>query len=460
MLNTHNIVLDIKRFSKNRVVLVAGDTGNRFVIAFTDDGSPITFTDSTPPTLKAVVAFKRSDCKTILQDSSVDGNGVSFTSYAPLEVTVDVFSSSFTAGTNSCEVQIYSTATTDFDTLVTSAKFEFFARSATVDEESTQGSKEFPVLQAMIDLVKNMTVAASTLATGSSATATLSVVGGAYKLSLGVPAGADGADGTDGMDGMDGTDGTDGQEVTLRKTDTHIQWQLGSGEWQNLVALSDITPDVSGFVPTTRKVNNKPLSSDITLNATDVGADATGTASSAVSTHDESSDAHSTLMAGKANLVNLGTDGDNSWNSSPLLNNAIGVGTLYTMTDCDEFKPLILATETASGGIVQYAFDGECCGIFMRDGGFISGSTISWGDWLDVATGYTVSSHNTSSTAHSTLMASKVPKSGTTMTGALNARTLGRGQSYGANEFVPKSYVDAAIAAALSSSGESSSGKT
>lgn len=425
--------LDLKRPSTfRRASLIEGDTLNRFIVSVNDNGVSVDLTG-----YDVLAVFERADHRTCYQDAdtgvTAEGN----------TVTIDLFGSSYTAGLNRCQLQLYYG-----DDLITTVAFTFEAIKPIMTETAIEGSAEYPALVRLINLLDNMTATATTLAAGSEATVDLSTVEGAFLLALGLPK------------GVDGTDGADGQEITLRKTDTHIQWQLGSGEWQNLVALSDITPDVSGFVPTTRKVNNKPLSSDITLNATDVGADATGTASSAVSTHDESSDAHSTLMAGKANLVNLGTDGDNSWNSSPLLNNAIGVGTLYTMTDCDEFKPLILATETASGGIVQYAFDGECCGIFMRDGGFISGSTISWGDWLDVATGYTVSSHNTSSTAHSTLMASKVPKSGTTMTGALNARTLGRGQSYGANEFVPKSYVDAAIAAALSSSGGSSSGKT
>lgn len=53
------------------------------------------------------------------------------------------------------------------------------------------------------------------------------------------------------------------------------------------------------YVPTTRKVNNKALSGDITLSASDVGADTSGTASGAVSTHNSDSGAHSTLLSGK-----------------------------------------------------------------------------------------------------------------------------------------------------------------
>lgn len=56
-----------------------------------------------------------------------------------------------------------------------------------------------------------------------------------------------------------------------------------------------VTASQIGAVPTTRKVNNKSLSSNITLSASDVGADASGTASSAVSGHNTSTDAHSDI---------------------------------------------------------------------------------------------------------------------------------------------------------------------
>ncbi len=53
--------------------------------------------------------------------------------------------------------------------------------------------------------------------------------------------GIDGVNGTDGADGKDGESGADGRSVEIKKTDSHIQWRYEGGEWQNLVALSDIT---------------------------------------------------------------------------------------------------------------------------------------------------------------------------------------------------------------------------
>ena len=57
--------------------------------------------------------------------------------------------------------------------------------------------------------------------------------------------GADGTDGKDGADGQDGADGrengADGKTVEVRKTDSAVQWRYEGEEWQDLVALSDIT---------------------------------------------------------------------------------------------------------------------------------------------------------------------------------------------------------------------------
>ena len=53
--------------------------------------------------------------------------------------------------------------------------------------------------------------------------------------------GIDGADGIDGKDGTDGKDGIDGKNIEVQKTDLYIQWRCEGGEWQNLVALTDIS---------------------------------------------------------------------------------------------------------------------------------------------------------------------------------------------------------------------------
>ena len=59
------------------------------------------------------------------------------------------------------------------------------------------------------------------------------------------------------------------------------------------------------YVPLTRTVNNKALSGNISLNASDVGADASGTASTAVSNHNSSSTAHSAQFGNKQDKITV-----------------------------------------------------------------------------------------------------------------------------------------------------------
>jgi hypothetical protein len=66
------------------------------------------------------------------------------------------------------------------------------------------------------------------------------------------------------------------------------------------------------------------------LNADDVGADADGTAASAVAAHDLSASAHSTLFAGKAKYVDLGTDvTTDDFLASNIFDTATDAATIY-----------------------------------------------------------------------------------------------------------------------------------
>ena len=53
--------------------------------------------------------------------------------------------------------------------------------------------------------------------------------------------GINGAPGKDGSDGKDGKDGIDGKSIEVQRAETHIQWRYEGDEWQNLVAIADIT---------------------------------------------------------------------------------------------------------------------------------------------------------------------------------------------------------------------------
>ncbi len=53
--------------------------------------------------------------------------------------------------------------------------------------------------------------------------------------------GKDGIDGANGKDGINGTDGMNAKSIEVRRAETHIQWRYEGDEWQNLVAIADIT---------------------------------------------------------------------------------------------------------------------------------------------------------------------------------------------------------------------------
>ena len=53
--------------------------------------------------------------------------------------------------------------------------------------------------------------------------------------------GTNGKDGVDGKDGINGTDGINAKNIEVQRAESYIQWRYEGDEWQNLVAISDIT---------------------------------------------------------------------------------------------------------------------------------------------------------------------------------------------------------------------------
>ena len=53
--------------------------------------------------------------------------------------------------------------------------------------------------------------------------------------------GTNGKDGADGKDGKDGINGVNGKSIEVQRTTEYIQWRYEGDEWQNLVAIADIT---------------------------------------------------------------------------------------------------------------------------------------------------------------------------------------------------------------------------
>ena len=53
--------------------------------------------------------------------------------------------------------------------------------------------------------------------------------------------GKDGINGVDGKDGINGTDGINAKNIEVQRAESYIQWRYEGDEWQNLVAIADIT---------------------------------------------------------------------------------------------------------------------------------------------------------------------------------------------------------------------------
>ena len=53
--------------------------------------------------------------------------------------------------------------------------------------------------------------------------------------------GKNGTNGVNGNDGINGVNGKDGKNIEIQKDDLYIRWRYAGGEWQNLVALADIS---------------------------------------------------------------------------------------------------------------------------------------------------------------------------------------------------------------------------
>lgn len=79
--------------------------------------------------------------------------------------------------------------------------------------------------------------------------------------------------------------------------------------------IDEINTALNDKVPVTRTVNNKALSSDITLSAADVGADASGSAANQITSHNISTASHNdirALITGLNNRLNALADSDDT----------------------------------------------------------------------------------------------------------------------------------------------------
>lgn len=151
--------LDLKRVTAQASTippLVVGDNGNIFEITLTDGGEPVDLTGC-----KVFAVFSKSNGETAEQDT--DGNGVTIGGTNHNVLTIDVRTGSYSDEQNNCELQIYSG--TNYETLVTTAQFNFNGRRAIVNVETVAAEDKYPIL---VSLISQANEAAETAAEAAS----------------------------------------------------------------------------------------------------------------------------------------------------------------------------------------------------------------------------------------------------------------------------------------------------
>lgn len=168
MNNVYKLTLDIKR-QQNVTIhrTVVGDTAVIFEIKVTDGGVPVLL----DAVLNKIIAvFERPDHKVYTQDKDT---GVSFAD-GTSTVTIAVSPTSFRAGRNTIELQIYTRAQgTDevYPDLVTTEKGIFNARAATLRADAPNAPSQLPMLEQLISDAQAAVAAANAAAEAAAAEA-------------------------------------------------------------------------------------------------------------------------------------------------------------------------------------------------------------------------------------------------------------------------------------------------
>ena len=286
ILKTIPIALDLKRVGAQAQALptlVEGDNGNIFVITLTDDGEPL---DLSTASRVLCVFSKTSDGRTVEQDT--DEGSVVIGGADHNVITIHLKAGSYGAGTNNCEVQIYSGENSDV--LVTTANFNFRGRKGIMNDETIQSEEKYPILITLITQVMqalaealpydNVTASAQTLTPGADATAEVISDEDSVTFEFGIPTGV-GVASVALISGDHSPGTTDVYRMTFTNG-TYIDFSVYNGA------------DGTGAV---LSVNGK--TGNVVLSTSDVGAEPSG----AVSAHDGSASAHASLFSGKQDTI-------------------------------------------------------------------------------------------------------------------------------------------------------------
>ncbi|MBR0081550.1 MAG: hypothetical protein IJP98_02285 [Clostridia bacterium] len=142
-----NIQVDLKRESPIQVKgIVAGDSGNVFQITVTSDGQPLNASDIA---VSRVILNVQSNNGWASQDSDLEDSGITINQDG--SITVELFQETYAEDDNYAALEIYTTDTETYDTLVTTQGFTFRAKQGS--QEGVRSSDAYP---ALIDAVNRV----------------------------------------------------------------------------------------------------------------------------------------------------------------------------------------------------------------------------------------------------------------------------------------------------------------
>ena len=146
VIKTHYVSLDMYNTSSKKFEVVEGDTANLIVITLTDRGNPVDLTGC-----KVLVVFVRGG---VPAQQDTDGNGVTISGEHHNIITVDLYSTSYVSGNNTAEVVVLSGD--NFERQATSARFNFQARRARINDNTLLAVAQFPLLSSMLTTLSNI----------------------------------------------------------------------------------------------------------------------------------------------------------------------------------------------------------------------------------------------------------------------------------------------------------------
>ena len=192
-------------------------------------------------------------------DTGATGNGIISISKTGTSKLVDTYTISFTSGATTTFQVTNGKGITKIEKTATSGLVDTytitFNDATTSTFQVTNGAKGDKGDKGDTGATPNITATATTLPAGSSATVTKSGTAENPAFAFGIPKGDKGDKGEKGDRGESG-----------------LIYQTTGQNTDGAMSQKATTDALNGKVPTTRKVNNKALSTDITLSAGDLGA--------------------------------------------------------------------------------------------------------------------------------------------------------------------------------------------